>query len=80
MDGEDNPLASLQMASFTYRMALGAGAGQKVLSLRTVPGGDEKAAAVLRAEAHGFSLHAGVRAAIVPGPPQKRGDDAVHPA
>ena len=36
-------------------------AGQKVLSLRTVPGRDEKTTAALCVEAHGFSLHAGVR-------------------
>ena len=45
-----------------YRIALGPRAGQKVLSLRTVPGRDEKTSAtVLCADAHGFSLHAGVR-------------------
>ena len=32
-----------------------------MLSLRTVPGRDEKATAALCADAHGFSLHAGVR-------------------
>ena len=57
----DNPLASLQAASCTYRIALGPRAGQKVLSLRTVPGRDEKTTTALCAEAHGFSLHAGVR-------------------
>lgn len=57
----DNPLASLQAASCTYRIALGPHAGQKVLSLRTVAGRDEKNTAALCAEAHGFSLHAGVR-------------------
>ena len=36
-------------------------AGQKVLSLRTVPGRDEKTTAALCVEAHGLSLHAGVR-------------------
>jgi len=36
-------------------------AGQKVLSLRTVPGREEKATAALCAEAHGASLDAGVR-------------------
>ena len=41
----DNPLASLQAAACTYRIALGPRAGQKVLSLRTVPGRDEKATA-----------------------------------
>ena len=57
----DNPLASLQAASCTYRIALGPRAGQKVLSLRTMAGRDEKTTAALRAEAHGFSLHPGVR-------------------
>lgn len=57
----DNPLTPLQAASCTYRIALGPRAGQKVLSLRTVPGRDEKATAGLCADAHGFSLHAGVR-------------------
>ena len=56
----DSPLASLQAASCTYRIALGPRAGQKVLSLRTVPGRDEKATTGLCAEAHGLSLHAGV--------------------
>jgi len=32
----DDPLASLQAASCTYRIALGPRAGQKVLSLHTV--------------------------------------------
>ena len=57
----DNPLTPLQAASCTYRIALGPRAGQKVLSLRTVPGRDEKPTAALCADAHGFSLHAGVR-------------------
>jgi hypothetical protein len=57
----DNPLTPLQAASCTYRIALGPRAGQKVLGLRTVPGRDEKATAGLCTDAHGFSLHAGVR-------------------
>jgi hypothetical protein len=57
----DNPLRSLQAASCTYRIAFGPRAGQKVLTLRTVPGRDEKSTAALCAAAHGFSLHAGVR-------------------
>ena len=57
----DNPLRSLQAASCTYRIALGPRAGQKVLSLRTVAGRDEKTTAALCADVHGFSLHAGVR-------------------
>jgi hypothetical protein len=59
----DNPLASLQAAACTYRIALGPRAGQRVLSLRSVPGRQEKATSALCAEAHGFSLHAGVRCA-----------------
>ena len=57
----DNPLASLQAASCTYRIALGPRAGQKVLSLRTVAGRDEKTTVALCANAHEFSLHAWVR-------------------
>ena len=57
----DNPLRSLQAASCTYRIAFGPRAGQKVLTLRTVAGRDEKTTAGLCAETHGFSLHAGVR-------------------
>jgi len=57
----DHPLASLQAASCTYRIALGPRAGQKVLSLRTVAGQDEKPRKVLCADAHGFSPHAAVR-------------------
>ena len=41
----DNPLASLQAASCTYRIALGPRAGQKVLSLQTVAGRNEKSKA-----------------------------------
>ena len=57
----DNPLASLQAAACTYRIALGPRAGEKVLNLRTVAGRDEKETQALCAEAHGFSLHAGGR-------------------
>jgi len=57
----DSLLAPMQAASCTYRIALGPRAGQKVLSLRTVPARDDKAPAGLCAQAHGFSLHAGVR-------------------
>ena len=51
----DNPLVSLQAASCTYRIALGPRAGQKVLSLRTVPGRDGKTTAGLCADAHGVA-------------------------
>ena len=57
----DNRLASLQAASYTYRIALGPRAGQKVLSQGTVSGRDRKTTADLCADAHGVSLHAGVR-------------------
>ncbi len=57
----DNPLASLQAASCTYRIALGPRAGQKLLSLRTVAGRDGKNTTARCAAAHGFSLHAAVR-------------------
>ena len=60
----ENPLASLQAASCTYRIALGPRAGQKVLSVRTVAGREEKPRKALCADAHGFSLHAAVRLAI----------------
>ena len=56
-----DPLTPLQATSCTVRIALGPCAGQKVLSLRTVPGRDEKATAGLCADAHSLSLHAGVR-------------------
>ncbi|MFM7549659.1 MAG: transposase [Cyanobacteriota bacterium] len=51
----ENPLASLQAASCTYRIALGPHAGQKVLSLRTVAGREEKPSKALCADAHGSS-------------------------
>ena len=57
----DNPLASLQAAACSNCIALGPRAGQKVLSLRTVAARDEKNTRALCADAHGFSLHAGVR-------------------
>src|SRR5258706_10525590 len=56
--GPNSPLRSLQAASCTYRIAFGPRAGQKVVTLRTVVGRDEKTAPALCAEAHGFSLHA----------------------
>jgi hypothetical protein len=57
----DNPLRSLQAAACTYRVAYGPRAGQKVLCLQTVSRRREYAAPALCANAHGFSLHAGVR-------------------
>ncbi len=43
----ENPLASLQAASCTYRIALGPRAGQKVLSVRTVAGREQNGGQVL---------------------------------
>ena len=57
----DQVLTPLQAASCTYRIALGPRAGQKVLSLQSVPSLDEPSTLGLRANAHGFSLHAAVR-------------------
>ena len=59
----DAALAPLQSAACTYRIALGRRAGQKVLTLKTIstqntqPHENKKYCV----NAHGFSLHAGVR-------------------
>src|SRR5215831_2212036 len=57
----DGALTSLQAASCTYRIALGPRAGQKVLSLQSLPSAARPSAPELRVNAHGFSLHAAVR-------------------
>ena len=57
----DGALRSLQAASCTYRIALGPRAGQKVLSLQSLPSQARPSAPELRVNAHGFSLHAAVR-------------------
>lgn len=59
----DHPLASLQAASCSYRIALGPRAGQKVLSLHTVAGWEEKPGRPLCADAHGSSMHTALRLA-----------------
>jgi hypothetical protein len=51
----------VKAASCTYRIALGPRAGQKVLSLRSLPGTDKLSMSGRCANAHGFSLHAVVR-------------------
>jgi hypothetical protein len=61
----DQALTPLQAASCTYRIALEPRAGQKVLSLQTVSGRGEPATPALCANAHGFSLHAAVRLAVL---------------
>ncbi len=61
----DDVMTPLQAAAAHYRIAQGPRAGQKVLSLQLAPRrsrGDETYPA-LCANAHGFSLHAGVRIA-----------------
>ena len=63
----DHALTPLQAASCTYRIALGPRAGQKVLSLQSVPSRSAPSSKALCANAHGFSrtgdksLHAAVR-------------------
>jgi Putative transposase len=52
---------ALQAASCAYRIAFGPRAGQKVLSLRSLPSAVTASAPELRVNAHGFSLHAAVR-------------------
>jgi len=62
----DAALSPLQSAACTYRIALGRRAGQKVLTLKTIstqntqPQENKKYCV----NAHGFSLHAGVRCAM----------------
>ena len=65
------------MASCTYRIALGPRAGQKVLSLQSLPSTSERSTGGSRcihaipglcANAHGFSLVAGLRGGLGPGP------------
>jgi len=58
-------LAPLQSAACTYRIALGRRTGQKVLTLKTAPTQNlEQSDQEYCANAHGFSLHAGVRCAM----------------
>ena len=59
----DTLLAPLQAASCTYRIARGPQAGRKVLSLRYAASRAVQMTQPLCANAHGFSLHAGVRLA-----------------
>jgi hypothetical protein len=57
----DQVLTPLQAASCTYRIALGPRAGQKVLSLQSLPSPDKSSTPDLCAKLHGFTLHAAVR-------------------
>ena len=57
----DGALTSLQAASCTYRVGLGPRAGQKVLSLQSLPSRGRPSGSELSVNAQGFSLHAGLR-------------------
>jgi hypothetical protein len=57
-------MAPLHSAACTYRIAFGPRAGQKVLSLQSVPRFDAQPPQRLCANAQGFSLHAEVRCAM----------------
>ena len=61
----DDVMTPLQAAAAHYRIAQGPRAGQKVLSLQLAPRhpGRSGESSALCANAHGFSLHAGVRCA-----------------
>ena len=57
-------MTPLQSAACTYRIALGPRAGQKVLTLQTVPSVDTLHTQQRCANEQGFSLHAEVRCAM----------------
>ena len=57
----DRALTPLQAAACTYRIALGPRAGQKALSLQTVPSRAADSTQPGCLNAHGLSLHAAVR-------------------
>ena len=59
--GSDDGLDALRMSSVTYRIATGAQAGRKVVTLQTLPG-DASAPEGGAGQVGGFSLHAGVAA------------------
>ncbi len=63
-DESDNAMSPLQSAACTYRIALGPRAGQKVLSLQTVPRFEAQDTPQLCVNQQGFSLHAAVRCAM----------------
>ena len=60
----DAAMAPLQSAACTYRIAFGPRAGQKVVSLQSVPSSEAQPPQQLCANAQGFSLHAEVRCAM----------------
>ncbi len=60
----DTAMTPLQSAACTYRIALGPRAGQKVLTLQSVPSFDAQDTQQRCANEQGFSLHADVRCAM----------------
>ncbi len=60
----DTALAPLQSAACTYRIALGPRAGQKVITLGSVPNFDPPPTRQRCANEQGFSLHGAVRCAM----------------
>ena len=60
----DTALAPLQSAACTYRIALGPRAGQKVITLGSVPNFEAPPTRQRCANEQGFSLHAAVRCAM----------------
>jgi hypothetical protein len=60
----DTAMTPLQSAACTYRIALGPRAGQKVLSLQSVPSFDAQHTQQRCVSEQGFSLHAEVRCAM----------------
>jgi len=60
----ESALAPLQAAACTYRIALGPRAGQKVLTLQTLPSQTARPSQQRCVNEQGFTLHADVRLAI----------------
>lgn len=60
----DSAMMPLQSAACTYRIALGPRAGQKVLTMQSVPSFDAQHSLQRCANEQGFSLHAEVRCAM----------------
>ena len=60
----DTAMSPLQSAACTYRIALGPRAGQKVLTMQSVPSFDAQDTQIRCANQQGFSHHAEVRCAM----------------
>ena len=78
-DESDNPMSPLQSAACTYRIAFGPRAGQKVLSLQTVPSFEAQDTPQLCVNQQGFSLHAAVRCAMKSAPQTRAAVPLYHP-